>query len=55
MASEPILTAFDLPVARRSRFSTSRIWCDYFALTKPEVNFLIVVTTFVGFYLAIPR
>jgi protoheme IX farnesyltransferase len=25
---------------------------DYWALTKPEVNFLIVVTTFAGFYLA---
>jgi heme o synthase len=25
---------------------------DYWALTKPEVNFLILLTTFVGFYLA---
>ena len=25
---------------------------DYWALTKPEVNFLIVITTFAGFYLA---
>jgi heme o synthase len=25
---------------------------DYWALTKPEVNFLILVTTFAGFYLA---
>src|SRR5437879_5267790 len=24
---------------------------DYWALTKPEVNFLILITTFVGFYL----
>ena len=24
---------------------------DYWALTKPEVNFLIEVTTFAGFYL----
>lgn len=28
---------------------------DYWALTKPEVNFLILVTTFVGFYLASPN
>jgi len=28
---------------------------DYWALTKPEVNFLILVTTFVGFYLASAR
>ena len=54
MASEPILTVFDLPVAQRSRFSNSKVWCDYFALTKPEVNFLIAVTTFAGFYLGRP-
>jgi heme o synthase len=54
MASEPILTAFDLPAARRSRFWDSKIWFDYFALTKPEVNFLIVITTFAGFYLGYP-
>ena len=51
MASEPILTAFELPVAKRSLFWDSKVWFDYFALTKPEVNFLIVVTTFAGFYL----
>ena len=51
MASEPILAAFDLPVGKRNMFSDSKIWFDYFALTKPEVNFLIVVTTFAGFYL----
>jgi len=52
VASEPILAVFDLSVAERSRFSNSKIWRDYFALTKPEVNFLIAVTTFAGFYLA---
>ena len=51
MASEPILAAFDLPIGKRSLFSDSRIWFDYFALTKPEVNFLIVVTAFAAFYL----
>jgi len=51
VASEPILTAFDLPVAKRSRFWDSKIWFDYLALTKPEVNLLIVVATFAGFYL----
>ena len=54
MASEPILTAFDLPVAKRGLFWDSKIWFDYFALTKPEVNFLIMVTTFAGFYLGFP-
>ena len=51
MASEPILAAFDLPVGKRSLFSESKIWFDYLALTKPEVNFLIAVTTLAGFYL----
>jgi len=27
---------------------------DYWALTKPEVNFLILITTFTGFWLALP-
>ena len=54
MASEPILAAFDLSVGKGSLPSGSKIWFDYFALTKPEVNFLIVVTTFAGFYLGCP-
>jgi heme o synthase len=51
VASNPILAELDLPVAKRTRVWDSKIWLDYFALTKPEVNFLIVVTTFAGFYL----
>jgi protoheme IX farnesyltransferase len=30
----------------------STLLSDYWELTKPEVNFLILITTFVGFYLA---
>jgi protoheme IX farnesyltransferase len=30
----------------------STLLSDYWALTKPEVNFLTLITTFVGFYLA---
>jgi len=51
VASEPLFPVFELPVAERSLFWDSRTWFDYLALTKPEVNFLIVVTTFAGFYL----
>jgi len=54
VASKPILTAFDVPVAQRSRFFNSKMWLDYFALTKPDVNFLIAITTFAGFYLGNP-
>jgi protoheme IX farnesyltransferase len=51
LASEPILTGFDLRVAKRTSFWVSQIWLDFLALTKPEINLLIVVTTFAGFYL----
>src|SRR5215475_1507702 len=51
VASEPIVTAFDLPNVKRTCFWDATNWLDYLALTKPEVNFLIVVTTFAGFYL----
>src|ERR1700722_9784644 len=38
-----------------SRAQDGRFWrstlSDYWALTKPEVNFLILITTAVGFYL----
>ena len=30
------------------------VLADYWTLTKPEVNFLILITTFTGFYLASP-
>jgi heme o synthase len=32
-------------------FATSTVWSDYWALTKPDVNFLIALTTAAGFYL----
>jgi heme o synthase len=51
MATEPILTVLDLPVVRRPRVERSTLLSDYWTLTKPEVNFLIVITTFAGFYL----
>jgi protoheme IX farnesyltransferase len=57
MAAEPTIAMLDLaPVARRNR--AARLYpavADYWALTKPEVNFLILITTFAGFYLASKR
>jgi protoheme IX farnesyltransferase len=50
MAAEPILAPLDLPIARDT-FAGYTVLSDYWAVTKPEVNFLIVVTTFAGFYL----
>jgi protoheme IX farnesyltransferase len=46
------LATLDLPAATCTRIARSTIISDYWALTKPEVNFLIVITTFVGFCLA---
>ena len=58
MAPETILVIRPLPAAvvegdnaLASRFGALS---DYWALTKPEVNFLIAFATFAGFYLALP-
>ncbi len=55
MATEPTIailntTAVDARVDRAARGREGL--ADYWALTKPEVNFLILITTFAGFYLA---
>jgi protoheme IX farnesyltransferase len=52
MATKPILARLDLSIASLARFFRPAILADYWALTKPEVNFLILITTFAGFYLA---
>jgi heme o synthase len=52
MSDRPALTD-SCSVAKQERhFGGSTLLSDYWALTKPEVNFLILITTFVGFYLA---
>jgi heme o synthase len=55
MATEPTIALLNVPpIAERTR--AIRFFAaipDYWALTKPEVNFLILVTTFAGFYLAL--
>jgi protoheme IX farnesyltransferase len=50
MSSEPIVAALDSSAQRRHLVDVG-VLSDYWALTKPEVNFLIVITTFAGFYL----
>ena len=55
MATQHTVGAIDLAtqhVSPRLRDGVLRALGDYWALTKPEVNFLILVTTFAGFYLA---
>jgi len=51
MATRSIVAAIDSPITSRPQVAASTLLSDYWALTKPEVNFLIVITTFAGFYL----
>ena len=57
MASEPILIT-STPNVISTPAAPSANWqaaiSDYWALTKPEINFLIAIATFVGFYLGCP-
>src|SRR5271170_939055 len=54
MASEPhIVVLGTTELARPARaIRLCATLTDYWALTKPEVNFLILFTTYAGFYLA---
>ena len=52
MSQPSALTEFSSAALQERRFGGSTLLSDYWALTKPEVNFLILITTFVGFYLA---
>ena len=54
MATEPILAALDVPLVQRRRFAISTVLSDYWALTKPEINFLIAVTAAAGFWIGAP-
>jgi len=54
MATEPTIAVLNAaPITRQNRaVRLHGATSDYWALTKPEVNFLILITTFAGFYLA---
>jgi protoheme IX farnesyltransferase len=59
VATEPILIISTPPAAagnHRPPLAVSSLSAisDYWALTKPEVNFLIAIATLTGFYLAFP-
>jgi protoheme IX farnesyltransferase len=51
MSHQSALTEFSSDAVQERHFGRSTLLADYWALTKPEVNFLILVTTGVGFYL----
>jgi protoheme IX farnesyltransferase len=52
MSNRSTRPEFSSAAAQDRHSSGSAQLSDYWALTKPEVNFLILITTFVGFYLA---
>lgn len=54
MPRHSFVTELD-PALHGPRLSPFTSLSDYWALTKPEVNFLILIATFVGFYLGYGR
>ncbi len=52
MSHRPAFTESSSTAVEERHFGGSTLLSDYWALTKPEVNFLILITTFAGFYLA---
>ena len=55
MATEPVLAAFQLTALQRRHSVRSHVLSDYWELTKPEVNFLIAMTTVAAFCLGSPK
>ena len=51
MATEPILTALDVTIFERHAWVRRSVLSDYWALTKPEINFLIALATLAAFCL----
>jgi len=51
MSGKATVTVLNASAAEGRLVLTSNLVSDYWALTKPEVNFLILITTFAGFYL----
>jgi heme o synthase len=55
MSQRSALTECPSAAKQECHFGGSTLLSDYWAVTKPEVNFLILITTLVGFYLASAR
>ena len=51
MATEPILGALDLAAVPHRGVANAGVLFDYWELTKPEINLLIVITTAAGFWM----
>src|SRR5262245_43600846 len=51
MSPQTITAGLELTVNHRRRLDL-KVLSDFWALTKPDVNLLIAITTFAGYYLA---
>ena len=51
MSPQPVTAGLELTASHRRRLDLTAL-SDYWALTKPDVNLLIAITTFAGYYLA---
>jgi heme o synthase len=51
MATEPILALLEASAVGRRRIASSVALFEYWELTKPEINFLIAITTAAGFWI----
>jgi heme o synthase len=54
MAADHAVATTDVSVVLSRPVGASTVLADYWAMTKPEVNFLIGITTAAGFYLGSP-
>ena len=54
MATNPVLPARPIAVLPTRQIEVGSAWSDYWALTKPEINILIAITTAVAFCMAAP-
>jgi protoheme IX farnesyltransferase len=56
MATDPKIAAFEVAGVAQQAFAVPSHAgaADYWALTKPDINFLIAIATFAGFYLGLP-
>ncbi len=55
MATEPSIAVFGATLVRPRQSGLSSVLSDYWALTKPEINFLIAITTATAFCLGSPK
>ena len=55
MATDPILAAIEVTVVEPHSWARPSVLADYWALTKPEINFLIALATAAAFCLGCPQ